>query len=668
MDATSTHPAPLDRGARHLVVLSALVSSLLLWIAAEGQRSGWPPFDLLGGRVAWYVLVIALPTTLALSVRRLDDARFWRQSLGIGLAWLLAAGWAAWQATGEPPPSSDEVLGPFAAIAAIALFVLLPFAQGRLEGHGWHAPYPRLFEHAWGNAYALALGLLAVGLGWLVLWLAAALFDLVGIDAIERLLRERPVIYLATGLFAGLGLLLARTAERAVQVARQVKLAVFKALLPLVALVAVAFVLVLPLTGLEQLFGTRSAAWTIAALLVALAIGLNAAWQDGREAPWPAWLGQALRAAPLAMPVLAAIGLYALWLRIAQYGWTPTRLHALAGMLLLAGYALAYALAALRGGRDADTGRARWLPHLGRANRVMAWAVLGTALALSTPLLDPWRIAAHDQAARLRALAADPAAASAAEASAEAQGLVRVPSYREAVDTETRLERDVLALRFAYGRSGVAATRAIAEDAALPEALRDAAGRALEQRLRWAWQDPTGQAEPQRLDAATLAERTELAAGIDAAPAGLVEALAAEPHRDLAEAGSAGVLLARVDADRDGTPEWLACNRASRNLECSVHRRDEGGAWQRVGSVMAWNEDAATLRASLRAGGLEARRPYWDALWAGERPLAINWNDPDGRARADDPAEAAEAVAAEAPATEVVEPAASQPAPDADGP
>ena len=179
MDATSTHPAPLDRGARHLVVLSALVSSLLLWIAAEGQRSGWPPFDLLGGRVAWYVLVIALPTTLALSVRRLDDARFWRQSLGIGLAWLLAAGWAAWQATGEPPPSSDAVLTPFAAIAAIALFVLLPFAQGRLEGHGWHAPYPRLFEHAWGNAYALALGLLAVGLGWLVLWLAAELFELV---------------------------------------------------------------------------------------------------------------------------------------------------------------------------------------------------------------------------------------------------------------------------------------------------------------------------------------------------------------------------------------------------------------------------------------------------------------------------------------------------------
>lgn len=627
MDAPSATPAPLDRGARHLVVLSALVSSLLLWIAAEGQRSGWPPFHLLGGRVAWYTLVVALPVTLALSVRRLDDARFWRQSLGIGLAWLLAAGWAAWQATGEPPPSSDAVLAPFAAIGAIALFVLLPFAQGRLEGHGWQAPYPRLFEHAWGNAYALALGLLAVGLGWLVLWLASALFELVGIDAIKRLLRERPVAYLATGLFAGLGLLLARTAERAVQVARQVKLAVFKALLPLVALVAVAFVLVLPLTGLDQLFGTRSAAWTIAALLVALVVGLNAAWQDGREAPWPAWLGLALRAAPLAMPVLAAIGLYALWLRIAQYGWTPTRLHALAGMLLLAGYALAYALAALRGGRDADTGRTTWLPHLGRANRVMAWAVLGTALALSTPLLDPWRVAANDQAGRLRALAADPEAAS-ADAATEARGLVHVASHRDAIDHETRLERDVLTLRFEHGRSGVAATRAIAEDATLPEALRDAARRALERRLRWAWQDPTGQAGPERLDAAALVGRTELAAGIDAAPEGLLEALAAEPHRDLVEAGSAGVLLARVDADRDGEAEWLACNRASRNLECSVHRRDAGGAWQRVGSVMAWGEDAAMLRERLRAGGLEARRPYWDALWVGDRPLDIHWNDP----------------------------------------
>lgn len=630
MDAPSATPAPLDRGARHLVVLSALVSSLLLWIAAEGQRSGWPPFHLLGGRVAWYTLVVALPTTLALSVRRLDDARFWRQSLGIGLAWLLAAGWAAWQATGEPPPSSDDVLAPFAAIGAIALFVLLPFAQGRLEGHGWHAPYPRLFAHAWGNAYALALGLLAVGLGWLVLWLASALFELVGIDAIKRLLRERPVAYLATGLFAGLGLLLARTAERAVQVARQVKLAVFKALLPLVALVAVAFVLVLPLTGLDQLFGTRSAAWTIAALLVALVVGLNAAWQDGREAPWPAWLGLALRAAPLAMPVLAAIGLYALWLRIAQYGWTPNRLHALAGMLLLAGYALAYALAALRGGRDADTGRTTWLPHLGRANRVMAWAVLGTALALSTPLLDPWRVAANDQAARLRALAADIEAGTAVAPPPRDPDAPLLPygARLPAPAPEIRLERDAELLRFAYGRSGVAATRAIAEDAALPEPLRDAARRALEQRLRYPWQDPSGQAGPQRIDAATLAERTELAAGIDAAPEGLLEALAAEPHRDLTEAGSAGVLLARVDADRDGTPEWLACDRRGEQLECSVHRRDADGAWPRVGGVMAWGEDAAMLRERLRAGGLEARRPYWDALWVGDRPLDVHWNDP----------------------------------------
>ncbi len=654
MDASPTAPAPLDRGARHLVVLSALVSSLLLWVAAEGQRSGWPPFDLLGGRVAWYVLVVALPTTLALSVRRLDDARFWGQSLGIAGLWLLAAAWASWQATGTPPPSSDAVLGPFSVIAAIALFVLLPFAQGRLEGHGWSAPYARLFEHAWGNAYALALGLLAIGLGWLVLWLASALFELVGIDAIERLLRERPVIYLATGLFAGLGLLLARTAERAVQVARQVKLAVFKALLPLVAVVAVAFVLVLPLTGLDQLFGTRSAAWTIAALLVALVVGLNAAWQDGRETPWPRWLGQALRAAPLAMPVLAAIGLYALWLRIAQYGWTPSRLHALAGMLLLAGYALGYALAALRGGRaaDADADHTAWLPDLGRANRVMAWAVLGTALALSSPLLDPWRIGASDQAARLRAQATDPAAVDATAADQRA----RADLDEAVLDPETRLERDVLTLRFEHGRSGVAATRALAEDADQPEALRAAGRFALERQVRYAWEDPREGVEPVRLDEATLAERVELAAGIDAVPPGLLAAIVAQPLGDIADLGSAGVLLARVDADRDGEPEWLACNRRQQplnaGLACTIFARDaeaEGG-WARMGQMVTWGDEAVAQREALRRGELATRRPHWDELWVGDSLLMVNWDRTPPGAPADEADADAEAEDASADA------------------
>ena len=34
------------------------------------------------------------------------------------------------------------------------------------------------------------------------------------------------------------------------------------------------------------------------------------------------------------------------------------------------------------------------------------------------------------------------------------------------------------------------------------------------------------------------------------------------------------------------------------------------------------------MRALRLAGGLEARRPYWDALWVGDRPLDIHWNDP----------------------------------------
>jgi hypothetical protein len=104
----------------------------------------------------------------------------------------------------------------------------------------------------------------------------------------------------------------------------------------------------------------------------------------GDTAPYPA-AAPLVEASLLALPVYAALALYALGLRVVQYGWTVDRFWAVLVAVAVAGYAVGYALAVLRRQR-------RWLQMLEPVNRWMCWAVLALALLGNSPLLDPVRL------------------------------------------------------------------------------------------------------------------------------------------------------------------------------------------------------------------------------------------------------------------------------------
>ncbi|MGD6002089.1 DUF4153 domain-containing protein, partial [Xanthomonas citri pv. citri] len=139
----------------------------------------------------------------------------------------------------------------------------------------------------------------------------------------------RGFAHLATGIMIGLGVMIGRTQQRPVQIARQILFAIFKGLLPLVALIALIFVASLPFTGLDALWKTRSATLILMCLIATVVLFVNAVYQDGEAPPpYPRWLRAVVNAALLTLPLYAALGLYALSLRIGQYGWTGERFWA----------------------------------------------------------------------------------------------------------------------------------------------------------------------------------------------------------------------------------------------------------------------------------------------------------------------------------------------------
>lgn len=580
----STSPA-LPLPTRSAIVLIALLQGLMLYAVQKGADAGL--FHDLGHRVQWYAWVLSIPTAVALTLVQLGDRRLWLHAVAGSALVLALSAWVGWTVTGASGLETAPVLTPFSFSLAIAVFVSLPWWQHRLDHGSWRAPYADLFERAWQNGLTLALAVAFTGLTWMLLWLCAALFALVDIQFFRQLFREAAFVALTTGALFGFGVLIGRTQHRAIQMTRQVLFAVGRGLLPLLAVIALLFVVTLPFTGLEPLWRTRSAASLLLTLVLLLVTFTNAVYQhDSAQAPYPRWLCRVVDASLLTLPVYAALALYAMGLRIAQYGFTPDRVWALLIALLVAGYALGYALAALRR-------QGRWLQTLEPVNRWMCWAVLACALLGNSPLLDPARISANSQLARLQAQAP--------EISGD----------------------DAMTLRFGLGRHGVDALKAMQQDPRWANDDRAAKMLAdvLARDTRWGRDYQRDDLDGGLRGVAALQQ--QIATPKDQpAPEGWWQALNARELGDACLQPGADCVAVTRDLNQDGSNEVLLCDlSAYRGPACHLHGV-ENARWRHLGLVSFPDKDNRdgneAANAALRAGQLTLQPARWPRLSLGD--------------------------------------------------
>lgn len=260
--------------------------------------------------------------------------------------------------------------------------------------------YTDLFHSTWRNAILCGLGVALTGVFWIVLTAGAALFKLIGINALHDLIEKSwfaiPATTTVFALVVSLGLL----REEMIVSLRKLLLGLLKWFLPIVLALATVWSLALPFTGLETLFKTRSAAWTMMATVALSILFANAAFQDGRHGKeYPSILAKALQWMWIALIPVAGIAVWAMLLRIGQYEWTSDRLWGFFVALLAVGYAIGYSLSVLkrRGAEASD-----WLPSVAGTNRVMALVICLGIIALTSPILDAARFEANSQAKRVQ--------------------------------------------------------------------------------------------------------------------------------------------------------------------------------------------------------------------------------------------------------------------------
>lgn len=628
--AVATEPGAMDRAVQWLIVVIAELAAVLLLVLHEGIDRQWPGLADPGLRMLVYTLAIAPPLMLALAIERAGE-RF--SFIAIGLLAMLLAAIAVHTGSDCPPGSwtSRAVSMPYWTSLTIALFVLLPFLQvwrdaGTRLPIG--LPYSGLYHHAWDNALALAATVAFVAAAWAVLWLWAALFALVGIPEFRELFAQPRFVYPVTGLITGFGLVMSRAQRGALRAVLRLCLSLARALLPLVMLLALLFLAVVTLKGPDALWQTRRAASLLLWLVLVGVVLANGVYQDGgAETRYPRWLRHFVSAGLLSLPAHAALAIWAICLRVGQYGWTPDRLTALLVAVILALHALLLAWAVLPP-RDG-----RWLARLSTGNPLLAAMVVALLLASQSPLLDFRALTVASQLERLtrgelRLAAAPPAKACArsnADATADADSAA--PACRDGSAAARSVERFDLHL---FGQQlGVQGRQALERLKRDPRYAGDAR---LLAEIDDALRDPY--ARPEKPRALAADDLRVLPAGTTL-PAGLFESIAAdlepgapsdavESRPDCHPELRICVLMALDLGGPDGV-EWLFVPSATGfSPPPLVYGRAADGSWQ----LMAWVAESYNSIGAFTADALLDQAPSaaasrWWALRVGDRSFPI---------------------------------------------
>ena len=467
----------------------------------------------------------------------------------------------------------------FMLAAAVLSYMLVALASGFDPQRRWFS-YTRLFDHGWRNVLLVGASGALTGILWVLLWGAAFLLAALGIETLSTLLNERVVLAVVTCTAFAFFIRQATISSDALIALRKFWLTLNTWFLPLALLLAIVWVGALAVVGPKPLFETRRAAQLLFWFVALAVVFMNAAHQDGRAVPYGRRLSQVTTWAWLSVPVLAAVGLWALAVRIGQHGWTVDRLWA----AVVGGMAVLYGV-----GYSASTAvRSRWMPTVETTNIVAALALCVVIVLSTSPIADFRKVAVQSQLARLRAGQAGVAAL------------------------------DLAALKREGGQWGRDALEKLAVDETVAPALRSEAAAQL------ARVGPSQEQNPELAMAALRKDLRVLPSGT--APDPLLLALLARADADWSERmcvrDSSGCAVWMVDLDGDGTAEALLLRETNRFVSATLYAKGPNG-WKREADLQGSPMSLADWTAAIDAKSAAPVQARWPDLQVGDRRYSI---------------------------------------------
>jgi hypothetical protein len=333
---------------------------------------------------------IAITSALLLTVVSFKQRALWYWMALIFVVVLAMSVWLKWQVEDSDKWRQHEVFMFYGWRLLLMAMLALPWIQYSLRASRQQTRYAQFYTQLWLNTLTLLIVFISNGLFWMVLLLWSEMFKLVGITFFETLFFDTDwFAYIVLGLITALAVVLARTQSRLVAAVQKLLTLIATGLLPLMALLALMFMLTLPFTGLEAISQRVSAAGLMSTLTFSLLLLMAMVREPQKEAlPYPGALRYLIKCALAVTPIYTLIAGWALWVRIQQYGWTPERLHGVLVVVVLLAWSVGYLVSILRRGHNP-------LEIQGKVILGVSLLALGLLVLLSSPVIDAWRISVN---------------------------------------------------------------------------------------------------------------------------------------------------------------------------------------------------------------------------------------------------------------------------------
>jgi len=275
------------------------------------------------------------------------------------------------------------------------LFIAQSLVSAAVAEGRYIASYTRYFDVAWKLAIQLIFSVCFVGIFWAVLMMGNALFLTINITFMSDLMKYGWFNIPITTLAFSYALHITDVRANLVRGIRTLKLMLLSWLLPIMTLFVSIFIASAPFKGLDILWSTHHTSQILLGTIACLILLINAAYHDGTPEHRP---GKILRysgslGSVLLLP-LVCIALYAVALRVCEYGWTINIIDVFSCLIVAFCYAIGYLWAAIVPNP--------WLRKLEKVNIYTSFVILIILLALFTPIADPARLSVADQVNRLK--------------------------------------------------------------------------------------------------------------------------------------------------------------------------------------------------------------------------------------------------------------------------
>lgn len=578
----------LDSGVSQRVMAMRLLAGLaqgvlLYWLYRAGKDGFWPgtaPYVM----TPLFMIGLMLPALLITSMGHMAPKKTALWMLAVVVVLLALSLHDVWRGAGTSVLDSRLFDRPSARMpswlliqfSAAFLYIAHALVMAAAIDNRRIASYSSYFETAWKLAVQLMFSVFFVGALWLVLWMGAELFALVKLDFLKELLQKAwfvvPVICFAWSC----AMHITDVRPAIVRGIRTLLLVLLSWILPVAALIVSGFLCSLPFTGLDALWGTRHATSLLLTADAVLIVLINAAFQNGEAKAILAIRISARTAATLLLP-LTLVAIYALGLRVHDYGWTTDRIVAAACLVVASCYAVGYIWAA----QSYDT----WLYPIAKVNLATAFVVLAVLLALFTPIADPARLSVDNQMARLAA------------------GRIQADKF------------DFRYLRFEGQRYGLAALERLSHSDV--KLVSEKATAALKMKDRW-------QAAQNTATAASISDNVTVWPASAALPASFVGQNWSEqpsPERPPCLGNADQKCDAwLMDVDGDGKPEVLLFG--SDYSPGFLYAEGADGKWTQI-AYLGGGPCGRPLLEALKTGKFTLAAPRWKALEVDGRQLAF---------------------------------------------